>query len=81
MIKLKAEEYIADVMADGCLSLPEKIAKQLKLNHYSRVRVIIQEAEERTLSEEAKQKALAIKKFVSDINGSVIFSVRHVIIQ
>ena len=60
-------EYIADVMANGCLSLPEKVAKRLKLNHHSRVRVIIQETEERTLSEEAKQKALAIRKFVSDM--------------
>ena len=68
MIKLKTEEYIAEVMPDGHLSLPEKIAERLNLRLHNRVRVVIREPEESfLLSDKAKQKALSIKKFISDM--------------
>ncbi len=66
MIKLKTEEYIAEVMPDGHLSLPEKVAERLNLKLQSRVRVIIKKSEE-NFSDKAKRKALAIKKFISDL--------------
>ncbi len=71
MIKLKTEEYIAEIMPDGHLSLPEKIAERLNLKLYNRVRVIIKKSEENfgenILSDKARQKALAIKNFISDM--------------
>jgi len=68
MIKLKTEEYVAEVMSDGHLSLPEKIAERLNLKLYNRVRVIIRKPEDNfLLSDKAKRKALAVKKFISDM--------------
>ncbi len=71
MITLRKEEYIAEVMPDGHLSLPEKIAERLNLKLYNRVRVVIRKSEENSeksvLSDKAKQKALAIKEFISDM--------------
>ena len=68
---MKTEEFIAEVMPDGNLSLPEKVAKDLDLEPYARVRVIIEKVEEvkrnHVLSNEAKRKALAIKEFVADM--------------
>jgi len=68
---LKTEEFIAEVMPDGNLSLPEKVAKGLGLEPYARVRVIIEKVEHvkrnHVLSNEAKRKALAIKEFVTDM--------------
>jgi hypothetical protein len=37
---LKTEKFISEVMPDGNLSLPEKVAKDLDLEPYARVRVI-----------------------------------------
>jgi bifunctional DNA-binding transcriptional regulator/antitoxin component of YhaV-PrlF toxin-antitoxin module len=68
MTKLKTEEYVAEVMPDGRLSLPEKIAERLNLRFYSKVKVIIKKADDNfILSDKAKRKALAVKKFISDI--------------
>ncbi len=68
MIKLNTEEYIAEVMSDGHLSLPEKIAERLNLKRYNRVRIIIRKPEENLLlSDKAKRKALAVKNFISDM--------------
>lgn len=68
---MKTEEYIAEVMPDGHLSLPEKVSKDLDLKPHSRVRVIIGKVEQdkrnHVLSYEAKRKALAIKEFVADM--------------
>lgn len=68
---MKTEEFIAEVMPDGNLSLPEKVAKGLGLEPYARVRVIIEKVEHvkrnHVLSNEAKRKALAIKEFVTDM--------------
>lgn len=68
---MKTQEYIAKVMSDGHLSLPENVAKGLDLKPHSRVRVIIekveQEQENHVLSYEAKRKALAIKEFITDM--------------
>lgn len=68
---MKTEEYIAEVMPDGHLSLPEKVSKDLDLKPHSRVRVIIgmveQDKRNHVLSYEAKRKALAIKEFVADM--------------
>lgn len=58
-------------MPDGHLSLPEKVAKELSLEPYARVRVIIGKVERakrnQVLSYEAKRKALAIKEFIADM--------------
>jgi hypothetical protein len=68
MTKLKTEEYVAEVMPDGHLSLPEKIAERLNLRFYNRVRVIIKKTDDSfILSDKAKRKALALKKFISDM--------------
>ncbi len=68
---MKTEKFISEVMPDGNLSLPEKVAKDLDLEPYARVRVIIEKVEEvkrnHVLSNEAKRKALAIKEFVADM--------------
>jgi bifunctional DNA-binding transcriptional regulator/antitoxin component of YhaV-PrlF toxin-antitoxin module len=64
---LKTEEYITEVMPDGHLFLPEKVAARLKLKPYTSVRVIIQKEEQRIMSDKAKQKADAIKQFLSDM--------------
>ena len=68
---MKTEEYIAEVMPDGHLSIPEKVAKGLGLDPHARVKVIIEKVEQErgnhVLSYEAKRKALAIKKFISDM--------------
>lgn len=67
---MKAEEYIAEVMPDGHLSLPESIAKILRLAPRNKVRVIIErvdEAREAMLSHEAKTKALAIREYITDM--------------
>ena len=68
---MKTEKYVAKVMSDGHLSLPENVAKALDLKPHSRVRVIIekveQEQENHVLSYEAKRKALAIKEFITDM--------------
>ncbi len=68
---MKTEEYIAEVMSDGHLSLPEKVAKGLDLEPHSRVRVIIKKVEQErgnhVLSYEATRKALAIKEFIADM--------------
>ena len=37
---MKTEEYIAEVMPDGHLSIPEKVAKGLGLDPHARVKVI-----------------------------------------
>ena len=76
---MKTEEYIAEVMPDGYLSLPEAIAKGLDLKPHAKVRVIIekveQEKENHKLSYEAKKKTLAIKEFIKDM-GPVDLSKR-----
>ena len=68
---MKTDEYIAEVMPDGNLSLPEAIARGLDLKPYAKVRVIIekveQEKEKHELSYKAKKKALAIKEFIEDM--------------
>jgi len=68
---LEAQEYIAEVMPDGHLSLPERVAKSMGLNPLTKVRVtiekVIHERKSDTLSYEAKQKALAIKEFIADM--------------
>ncbi len=68
---MKTEEFIAEVMPNGNLSLPEKVAKGLGLEPYARVRVIIEKVEHvkgnHVLSNEAKRKALTIKEFVTDM--------------
>lgn len=68
---MKTEEYIAEVMPDGHLSIPEKVTKGLGLDPHARVKVIIEKVEQErgnhVLSYEAKRKALAIKKFISDM--------------
>ncbi len=66
MIKVKTEEYIAEVMPDGHLSLPEKVAERFNLKLHSRVRVIIKKPEE-NFSDKAKRKSLGIKKVISDM--------------
>ncbi len=43
---MKTEKYIAKVMSDGHLSLPENVAKGLDLKPHSRVRVIIEKVEQ-----------------------------------
>lgn len=67
---MKTEEYIGEVMPDGHLSLPEKVAKLLGLMPRKRVRVIIERVDEpgeAMLSQEAKQKALAIREYITDM--------------
>ena len=68
---MKTEEYIAEVMADGRLPLPEKIAKDLGLEPHAKVKVTIEKVEvkkgDRELSYDAKKKALAIKEFITDM--------------
>ena len=68
---MKTEEYIGEVMPDGHVSLPEKVAKGLRLEPRTRVRVIIekveQEREKHMLSYKAKRKALAIREFIADM--------------
>ncbi len=68
---MKTEEYIGEMMPDGHISLPEKVAKGLSLEPYARVRVIIGKVEQgkrnHVLSYEAKRKALAIKEFIADM--------------
>ena len=69
--EMKTEEYIAEVMPGGHLYIPEKVAKGLGLDPHARVKVIIEKVEQErgnhVLSYEAKRKALAIKKFISDM--------------
>ena len=68
---METQEYIAEVMPDGHLSLPERVAKSMGLNPLTKVRVtiekVIHERESDTLSYEAKQKALAVKEFIADM--------------
>lgn len=68
---MKTEEYITEVMPDGNLFLPEKVTALLQLKPYSRVKVIIQKteqsAEDRIVSDKAKQKADAIRQFLFDM--------------
>lgn len=68
---MKTKEYIGEVMSDGHLSLPEKIAKDLGLQPHAKVRVVIEKTEPgekgHALSYEAKKKALAIKEFIVDM--------------
>ena len=68
---MKTKEYIAEVMLDGHLSLPEKVAKELGLQPHAKVKVIIEKTESeeqsRTLSSKSKMKALAIRKFITDM--------------
>ncbi len=39
---MKTEEYIAEVMPDGHLSLPETVTKELDLKPYAKVKVTIE---------------------------------------
>ncbi len=68
---MKTEEYIAEVMPDGHLSLPEAVAKDLDLKPHAKVRVMIEkvgeEKEIHKLPYEARKKALAIKEFIVDM--------------
>jgi len=65
---LKPEKYIAEVTPEGYLSLPESVTERLNLKPYNKVMIIIEKTEgsrgKRKLSE---QKALEIKKFISDM--------------
>lgn len=58
-------------MSDGHLSLPEKVAKGLGLKPSVKVKVIIEKISSKKdgnkLSSNAKRKALAIKKFITDM--------------
>ena len=68
---MKTKEYIAEVMQDGHLSLPAKVAKDLELRPHSKVKVIIEKAvqkgQRRVLSSVAKKKALAIEELITDM--------------
>ena len=68
---MNTKEYIAEVMMDGHLSLPEKIAQELGLKPHAKVKVTIeksdQEEQRRILSSRSKRKALAIRKFITDM--------------
>ena len=68
---MKTKKYIAEVMSDGHLSLPEKVAKGLGLKPSVKVKVIIEKISSKKdgnkLSSNAKRKALAIKKFITDM--------------
>ena len=68
---MKTKEYIAEVMSDGHLSLPEKVAKGMGLKPRARVKVIIEKISSKKdsnkLSSQAKRKALAIKEFITDM--------------
>ena len=68
---MKTKEYIAEVMSDGHLSLPEKVAKGLGLTPRAKVKVIIKKISSQKsgnrLSSEAKKKALAIKDYITDM--------------
>jgi hypothetical protein len=68
---LKTEEYIAEVMPDGHLSLPETVTKELDLKPHAKVRVTIEkvdgEKEIQKLSPKARKKALVIKEFIVDM--------------
>ena len=68
---MKTKEYIAEVMSDGHLSLPEKVAKGLGLKPSAKVKVIIEKISSQKggnrLSSRAKRKALAIKDFITDM--------------
>ncbi|MCD6298042.1 MAG: hypothetical protein J7M30_12905 [Deltaproteobacteria bacterium] len=68
---METQEYIGEVMPDGHLSLPKRVAKSMGLNPLTKVRVIIEkvinERKNDILSYEAKQKALAIKEFIADM--------------
>ncbi len=68
---METQEYIAEVMPDGHLSLPEKVAKSMGLDPLSKVRVTIQKMVDKkrtdVLSYEAKKKAHAIKEFITDM--------------
>ncbi len=68
---MKTEQYIAEVLPDGHLSLPGEVAKVLALEPHQRVKVVIekfeQEVKRALLSNKSKRKALAIKGFISDM--------------
>ncbi len=68
---MKTKEYIAEVMLDGHLSLPENVAKDLELQPHTKVKVVIGKAEPeeqgRILSSAAKKKALAIRELITDM--------------
>lgn len=68
---MKTEEYTTEIRHDGFIPLPDKIAKSLQLGPHAKVRIIIERAdilsEKEKLSYEAKNKALSIRKFISDI--------------
>jgi len=68
---VETQEYIAEVMPDGHLSLPEKVAKSMGLDPLSKVRVTIQKMVDKkrtdVLSYEAKKKAHAIREFIADM--------------
>ena len=68
---METQEYIAEVMPDGHLSLPEKVAKSMGLDPLSKVRVTIQKMVDKkrtdVLSYEAKKKAHAIREFIADM--------------
>ncbi|MFH0925183.1 MAG: hypothetical protein V1872_06060 [bacterium] len=68
---MKSEEYIAEVMVDGRLSLPKKLIKILELEPHAKVRVVIEKISSKgkrpqKLNEEIK-KALTIKEFITDL--------------
>lgn len=69
--KVETQEYIAEVMSDGHLSLPEKVAKSMGLDPLTKVRVTIEKVIHKrrpdVLSYEAKKKAHAIKEFIADM--------------
>ena len=68
---METQEYIAEVMPDGHLSLPKKVAKSMGLDPLTKVRVTIQKMIYKkrpdVLSYEAKKKAHAIKEFIADM--------------
>lgn len=67
---MKPEKYIGEVLPDGHLSLPGKVAKVLGPMPRKKVKVIIERVDEPgkgILSQEAKKKALGIREYVTDM--------------
>ena len=68
---MKTEEYIAEVMPDGHLSIPETVTKELDLKPHAKVKVTIEKVDEekeiQKLSHKARKKALAIREFIVDM--------------
>lgn len=65
---MKPEKYIAEVTPEGYLSLPESVTERLNLKPYNKVRIIIEKTENRRGKRKlSEQKALSIKKFISDM--------------